>query len=122
MKYIILFTSVACFSVPRDSRDLRIIHYHLNEPHLQRQDAFRIPRSHSLPHIAETSNDTIIEIPHNASEATVIETVHSDHKKEKKQSCCSKNKAVIWVAGITTGGVICGSVLSTIVALVIHFA
>lgn len=114
--------SLSLLGSPRDSRELRIIHYRLNEPHLERHDAFRFQKSKSLPHISETLEDAVVEIPRNASEATVIETVHSDHKKEKKQSCCSKHKAIIWVSVITTGGVICGSVLSTVVAFVIHFA
>jgi hypothetical protein len=76
--------------------------------------------------IIETLQETIIDIPHNQSEATVIESVHKTHHDEqpktKKESCCTKHKSTIWIAVITTGGVISVSVMSTIVALVIHFA
>lgn len=121
MKYMLLFTCMSCLGSPRDSRELRIICRHLDKPHLERHDAFRIRRSQSLPHIFKTAQDTIIEIPHNTSETTIIEEIKSHHKEDKKESCCSKYKVVVWSAVITSGGVICASVMSAIVILSVHF-
>lgn len=119
MKYIMpLFICMSSLGGPRDSRELRIIRHNLDRPQLQRQDAFRIPRSGTLPHVFETAHNTVIEIPLNNSEAKVVEKAYQD----KKKSCCSKHKTIFLVVGITTGGVISVSVMSTIVALVIHFA
>lgn len=122
MNYIIvLLLFISSLECMQKSKDLHVICHYLNEHNLKQSDTFRIPRSRSLPHVFETSQETIIEIPHNVSDATVIETIHSDHKKEKKESCCSKYKVVMWSACITTTGVICTSFMGTIVALVVHF-
>lgn len=115
------------FSAPRDSRELRIIHYKHAHPELKRANAFRLNRSRSLPHALDINTDTILDIAHNVSEATIAEVVdNSEHNspssKEKKEACCTKHKVAVWVAIITAGGIACTSIMTTIVTLVIHFA